>query len=45
MLEWHLFHPELQAAFKDHLGLVVSDHAITDEAHDLMFDVGRPAAA
>jgi hypothetical protein len=45
MLEWRQVHPELRAALKDHLGLVVSDHAITDEACDLMIDVGHLAAA
>ncbi|WP_297767515.1 carbonic anhydrase [uncultured Roseovarius sp.] len=40
-----LANPELQATLKDNLGIDVTDYAITDQARDLMVDVGRLAAA
>ncbi|MBT8458659.1 MAG: hypothetical protein KJN60_03210 [Boseongicola sp.] len=40
-----LANPELQAHLKDSLGIDVSDYAITDQASDLMIDVGRLVTA
>lgn len=37
--------PDMQARLKDTLGIDVSDYAITDQASDLMTDIGRLADA